>query len=101
MGRALVMMSVFVRLAKILPRLLVEGFLATERAEVVGLAVVLGLARRALGRDVHIADGVFEGLSHKQSPFIVILLESLQIDESQIAYLQTGYILIAMGSMNK
>ena len=87
--------------AQVLFRLLVESLLATERAEVVGLAVVLRLACRALGRDIHVADGVFEGLSHKQSPFIVILLESLQIDESQIAYFQTGYIRIAMGSMNK
>lgn len=95
------MVNVLVGLAEVLFRLLVEGFLATERTEVVGLTVVLGLARRGLGRDIHVTDGVFEGLSHTQSPFIVILLESLKIDESQTAYIQTGYIRIAMGSMNK
>lgn len=67
-------MSVFIGLGEILFRLLVEGFLAAERAEVVSLPVVLGLACRGCGIDIHVADGVMHSGCHKSVSFSGIIM---------------------------
>lgn len=43
---------------EILLRLLIEGFLATGRAEVIGFALIFGFASRGLGVDLHATDGI-------------------------------------------
>jgi hypothetical protein len=65
----LVMMSVFVGFAEIFLRILVEGLLATERAEVISLPFVFGCASRCGRVNIHMADGVMYGSCHTLSPF--------------------------------
>ncbi|MDP1714924.1 MAG: hypothetical protein Q8L41_09275 [Anaerolineales bacterium] len=52
------MVNVFVGFAKIFFRVLVKSLLATERAEIIGLPVVFGLASGGRGVNVHAADGI-------------------------------------------
>jgi hypothetical protein len=55
--------SVFV-VSKILFRLLFESLLASERAKVIGLPVVFGLASGGGGINIHAAYGVMYGCYH-------------------------------------
>jgi len=55
----------FVCLTEVFFRFLVESLLATERAEVVSLAVVLGRAGGSRGINVHAADGIMYGRCHR------------------------------------
>ena len=57
-GMGLVMMRVVVGFAKILLGFLVERHLIAERAEVVGLTLVLRRASGGRGVNVHAADGI-------------------------------------------
>jgi hypothetical protein len=62
--------SVFVAMTgrlDILAGFLVEGFLTARRAEVIGFALVFGLASGGLGVNIHAANGVF---FHKFSPLV-------------------------------
>jgi hypothetical protein len=60
--RGLVLMLVF--FADILLRLFVEGLLAAERAEVIRLAFVFGLASCGCRVNVHSAHGIFDSCDH-------------------------------------
>jgi hypothetical protein len=56
------MVSVFVTMAyglDVLPRLLIEGFLAARCAEVVSLTLIIRFASGSLGVNVHVTNGVF------------------------------------------
>jgi hypothetical protein len=67
----MVVVSVFVTVAfsfDILPRLLIEGFLAARCAEVVNLALIIRFASGGLGVNVHATNGVFY---HVLSPLLV------------------------------
>ena len=66
-GGVLVLMLVF--FTEILFGFLVEGLLAAERTEVIGLTVVFGCACGGGGINVHVADGVMYGSCHTLSPF--------------------------------
>ena len=63
----LMMVCVLVGFAQVLLRLFVEGFLATERAEVVGLAFILRCASGGGGINVHAAYGIVYCSCHSNS----------------------------------
>ena len=63
----LMMVCVLVGFAEIFLGVLVEGFLAAERAEVVGLPVVLGCASGGGRVNIHAADGIMYGCCHSCS----------------------------------
>ena len=86
----LMMVCVFVGFAKILLRFFVKSLFTTERAEVIGLPVVLGLASGGGGVNIHAADGIMYSSCHWWSPLLPILRYLLRIEKSQIAYIQSG-----------
>jgi len=53
--------------AEILLGFLVEGFLAPERAEIIGLCFILGCASGGRGINVHAADGIMHCGCHELS----------------------------------
>ena len=63
-------MLVFVRFANVFFRVLIEGFLTTERAKVIGLSFVFGCACGGGGVNIHVADWVMYGNCHRSSPFV-------------------------------
>ena len=70
----LMLVGVFVRFANILLRFLVEGFLTSERTEVIGLAFIFGLASGGRGIDVHAANGIVHSCCHRLSPSIDLII---------------------------
>ncbi len=70
----LMLVGVFAGFANILLRFLIKGFLATERTEVVGLALILGLASGGRGIDVHAANGIVHSCCHRLSPSIDLII---------------------------
>ena len=62
------MRRVFVRFAEVLLKFFVKGFLAPERAEVVGLSFILGCASGGCGVNIHSAGEIFN--SHRFQPFL-------------------------------
>ena len=64
----------FVLFAEILLRIFIEGFLASRRAEVIGLSFVFGRSSRGCGVNVHVADGVMYGIVHDW----LLLLDSIR-----------------------
>ena len=100
----------FVLFAEILLRILIEGFLASRRAEVIGLSLVFGRSSRGGGVNVHVADGVMYGIVHDW----LLLLDSIRhkidfvarhrITQGIYAILpifRQAYIRMAIGSMNR
>jgi hypothetical protein len=59
-----VTLFLLISFADIFFRLLVEGLLASERAEVIGLSFVFGRACRGGGINVHVADGIVNSGGH-------------------------------------
>jgi hypothetical protein len=57
----LVMVLVFIHIAEIFLGILVEGFLAAHRTEVIDLPFILGCASGGGGVNVHMTDGVVYG----------------------------------------
>jgi len=68
----LMMVGVFVGFSEILLGFLVEGLLATERAEIIGLAFIFRCASGCGGVDVHSADGIVYCCCHR---FYLLLLD--------------------------
>ena len=82
-------------LAEILLRLFIEGLLATQRAEIIGLAFILGCASRSGRINVHAADGIMYCSCHRFSPFLLIMFVKYRRDERQSAYHSTGILAYA------
>ena len=57
-------MYVFAGCAEVFLRILVEGSLATQRAEVIGLSFVFRRPRCSGGIDIHVADWIVYGGCH-------------------------------------
>jgi len=55
------MMRVFVNFADILIWFVVEGLLAAQGTEIIGLALVFGRAGCGRGINIHVTDGVMYG----------------------------------------
>lgn len=64
------LVDVFVSFSEILFRFLVEGFLAPKRAEVIGLAFVLGCASGGRAVNIHSANGIMYCSCHR---FLLLL----------------------------
>lgn len=57
-------MHVFFGFTEIFLRVLVEGLLAPERTEIIGLPLVLGLACGGGGVNIHAANGIVDCVCH-------------------------------------
>jgi len=68
------MMRVFVNFADILIWFVVEGLLAAQGTEIIGLALVFGLTGRGCGVNIHVTDGIVHCCCHR---FYLLLLNGL------------------------